>query len=67
MPEAPSSAKDLPTVTRSTHHKNYSETMRSSAFEFFVSGVKHVLTAVHSAKSETIDIVLNKAAENFTG
>ena len=37
--------------------------IRAHNFDFFVRGVKHTLVARHLAKSETIDITLNK--ENF--
>ena len=66
MPEAPKTI-DLPVVCKSDEHKKYTEMLKYAAFEFFVNAEKHVLIAKHSAKSETIDITLNKASKNLTG
>ena len=69
MPCAPMTAKELglPLVCKSERHKKYTDALKYAAFEFFVACEKHVLVAQQSAKSETIDITLNKASINLTG
>lgn len=40
---------------------------RQEDFEFFVKGEKRVLTVKHSAKDETLEVLMEKAREFFAG
>lgn len=67
MPKAPKTAKNVPIVCKSEVHSKYTDLLRYAAFEIFVDSQKHALVVQHSAKSQTLEVSLNKANENFTG